>query len=175
MELPALVLALLATTVALHAGHVAIHVMVSLVWRTHALPSYDAAVGYLGALAWLLLLMADRGTIDPALAVVAVPIGLGLTTAGLIVHFTGVRDLRRHRGDGPLVTEGIYARLRHPIYYGWVLASFGLPLVLTSSVGLLTAPLWSGLIVACGLLEERDLRARLPEGVYDAYASQTWL
>jgi len=175
MDLTALTLALLATTVALHSGHTLIHVTVSLVWRTRALPSYDAAVGYLGAMAWFLLLLADRRTIGPDLAAVAVPLGLGLTAAGLFVHFAGVRDLRRHRGEGPLVTEGIYARLRHPIYYGWALVSFGLPLVLTSSLGLLTAPLWSGLIMACGLLEERDLRAQLPEGVYGAYASTTWL
>lgn len=175
MDPPVLTLALLATTVALHSGHMAIHVMVSLVWRTRTLPSYDAVVGYLGALAWFLLLLADRGTIGHDLAVFAVPIGLGLTAAGLLVHFAGVRDLRLHRAEGPLVTKGIYARLRHPIYYGWVLASFGLPLVLMSSLGLLTASLWSGLILACGLLEERDLRAQLPGGIYDSYASTTWL
>ena len=45
MDLTALTLALLATTVALHSGHTLIHVTVSLVWRTRALPSYDAAVG----------------------------------------------------------------------------------------------------------------------------------
>ena len=175
MDLPALTLALLAAAIALHSGHTAIHVVVSLVRRTRTLPSYDATVGYLGALAWFLLVLADRGTIRHDLAEVAIAIGLGLAAAGLLVHFAGVRDLRRHRGDGPLVTKGIYARLRHPVYYGWVLVSFGLPLVLMSSLGLLTAPLWSGLILACGLLEERDLRAQLPAGVYDSYASTTWL
>ena len=174
MEIPLLVLGLLVATFVLHVAHTMIHVMTSLVWKADSLPSYDTAVGYLGALAWFPMLITDAATLDaPVLA--AIPTGLGLAALGLYVHFAGVRDMVRHRDDAPLVTQGVYAKLRHPIYYGWVLVSFGLPLVLMSHWGLLTAPLWSGLIVACGVLEERDLRRQLPVGMYEAYSRTTWL
>jgi protein-S-isoprenylcysteine O-methyltransferase Ste14 len=174
MEIPILVLGLLLATGVLHVGHTMIHVMTSLVWRADSLPSYDTAVGYLGALAWFIMLIADAGTLDLH-QLASIPPGLALSALGLYVHGIGVRDLVRHRDEGPLVTQGVYARLRHPIYYGWVLVSFGLPLVLMSHWGLLTAPLWAGLIIVCGILEERDLRRQLPEGLYEAYSRTTWL
>ena len=93
---------------------------------------------------------------------------------GLFIHGAGLRDMRRYKGHGPLVTRGIYSRLRHPIYYGWALVAFGAPVLLLSTLGLLTAPVWSGIILVCGLLEERALRRDLPAGEYERYARTTW-
>jgi len=174
MSLETLPLALLIGTLAFQCAHVAMHV-----WARHG-PPYgawardDAAVGYMGALLWFALVVATRSTI--ALAPWAgAALGLPLVVLGLCVHGAGIRDLRRYR-DGPsLVVQGIYRRLRHPIYYGWALVSFGMPLPLLSWTGLVTAPLWSILVLLIARLEEAGLRRGLPPGEYDAYARTTWL
>ncbi len=134
----------------------------------------DAAVGYLGALLWFALVIVSRETLDIS-PWSGVALGLPLLSVGLYVHGAGIRDLRRHR-DGPsLVVQGIYRRLRHPIYYGWVLVSFGMPLLLLSWTGLATAPVWSLLVLVIARLEEAGLRRGLQPGEYDAYARTTWL
>lgn len=173
MEVPLLTLVLLVATAALNLGHVAIHVTTTLVRRRTQLPWYDAWVGYLGALAWFLLVLADRGTLGWPWQL-TVPAGLALTALGLYIHGSGIRDIMAHGGEGVMVTQGIYTRLRHPIYYGWVLVSFGLPMITGSWWGLVTAPVWSILILLVGLMEERDMRRRFPDGEYDEYLSSTW-
>ncbi len=173
MDFPDPTLALIVATAALNVGHVAVHVMTTLVRKRPDLPWYDAWVGYLGALAWFLMVIVDRGTLGLAWQV-AMPVGLLLTGAGLYIHGMGIRYIVAHGGYGALVTQGIYARLRHPIYYGWVAVSFGLPLVTGSWWGLLTAPLWSGLILLIGRMEEWDMRRRFPDGEYDEYLQTTW-
>jgi protein-S-isoprenylcysteine O-methyltransferase Ste14 len=173
MDAPNLTLALLFTTLVLNVGHVGIHLVTTMVRRADRLPWYDAWVGYGGALAWFSMVIVDRGTLGwlPSYAVL---IGLLLTGAGLYVHGRGIRDIMAPRREGALVTEGIYRRLRHPIYYGWVVVSFGMPLVSGSWWGLLTAPVWSGLILAVGVLEERDMARRFPDGEYGDYLQDTW-
>lgn len=173
MEVPDLTLTLLVVTLALNLGHVAIHVTTTLVRKRLDLPWYDAWVGYLGALTWFLMTIVDRGTLGWAWQV-AVPLGLLLTGAGLYIHGRGIQDIMVHGRDGALVIEGIYAKLRHPIYYGWVAVSFGLPLVTGSWWGIITAPLWSGLILLIGRMEEWDMRRRFPDGEYDKYIRITW-
>jgi protein-S-isoprenylcysteine O-methyltransferase Ste14 len=95
--------------------------------------------------------------------------------AGLWLHAAGIRDIRRYRSEGALVTQGIYAKLRHPIYYGWVIVANAMPLMFLSWLGLVTAPVWCAIVLAIALLEEHELRATLPPGEYDAYADGTWL
>lgn len=164
----------LGLTLGLQLGHVAIHLANTMRWHRPKLPWYDAWVGYLGALTWfIMVILTGRGWSEgPEWIVLA---GLVLTVAGLAVHGMGIRDLVRYRDEGPLVQRGIYARVRHPIYAGWVIVSFGLPLLLRSDLGLLTAPLWSGVMVLVAVLEERDLARALPEGVYEEYRRRTWL
>lgn len=66
-----------------------------------------------------------------------------------------------------LVSSGIYARLRHPVYAGWCLAALGLALILGSLLGV-------GVAIAAVVYydlrtreEDRLLLKRYPD--YDAY------
>ena len=165
-------LMLFVLTLVLQVGHVAIHLVNTFHWRRPQLPRYDAWVGYLGALAWFLMVVMSRGA-EWDLPLVVSAVGLLLTALGLYVHGAGIRDIMRYRDDGPLVTRGIYARLRHPIYYGWVLACFGMPMLFQSWLGLVTAPLWAGVILLVAALEQRDLAQALPDGVYEEYSEGT--
>ncbi len=163
---------LLVVTIVLQVGHVAIHLVNTFRWKRASLPWYDAWVGYLGALAWFLMVIASRGLEWDLPSGVSIA-GLLLFAVGLYVHGTGIRDIMRYRDDGPLVTRGIYARLRHPIYYGWVIVCFGMPMLFQSWLGLVTAPLWAGTILLVAVLEERDMARTLPDGVYDEYRKGT--
>lgn len=66
-------------------------------------------------------------------------VGAVLLVAGLALALRGVRDLGaaltplpRPRAGASLVDTGIYARVRHPIYGGLILASFGWAMVMAS-------------------------------------------
>jgi protein-S-isoprenylcysteine O-methyltransferase Ste14 len=62
-------------------------------------------------------------------------IGLGLEIIGFVVVLIGFRGLGKSLTANPvpiksgkLVTTGIYSRVRHPIYLGLILVSFGIVL-----------------------------------------------
>jgi len=70
---------------------------------------------------------------------------------------------------GTFVSTGIYSRIRHPIYAGWILGTLGLELVARSSLGI-------GVAVALFVFydfrtreEERWLVAKYP--AYQAYVT----
>ena len=71
----------------------------------------------------------------------------------------------RPRRDGRLIDTGIYARLRHPIYAGMIVAAFGWS-ALTGSLGALVATLLLAVFL--------DAKARREEAWllerYDGYA-----
>ncbi len=88
-------------------------------------------------------------------------VGLMLGAGGLSLSVAGYRALGKSHSPGTtpiagarLVASGIYARVRHPIYAGWCLGSFGLAL-LTGSV--------LGVGVAVALVVFYDLRTREEE------------
>jgi len=96
--------------------------------------------------------------------------GMALLVLGFWVFLAGVRDLgpnltpaTRPRRDGELVTHGLYAHVRHPIYLGLILACTGWAaawgnLLVTVMAGAGTA-LYLG---AKASVEERKLLAQFP-------------
>lgn len=105
-------------------------------------------------------------------------IGLGLAAIGVIIALAAGFGLGRSltaspipRAQASLITTGLYARVRHPIYFGLLLAGFGI---------LLDAGYWTQLVILLMLwlvlktkadFEETLLRERYPE--YDEYARKT--
>ncbi len=114
---------------------------------------------------------------DPVRAITSV-VGVAFIVAGGILLSLGGRDLgaaltplpRPKDGSG-LVQTGIYARVRHPMYGGLILAAFGWAL-LTASIpaAVLAAVLWAFFRVKSGL-EERWLAERFPD--YASYRTRT--
>ena len=78
-----------------------------------------------------------------------------------------------HRGAAaPLVTTGIYAKVRHPMYTSVIMAVGGYALFFGSWLSL---PLWLGVTifyVIKAVKEERLLENKFPE--YAAYRKRTW-
>ena len=105
-------------------------------------------------------------------------LGLVLIAAGMAVILYSFFALGRSltaspvpKEDGQLITSGLYARVRHPIYFGLLLAAFGV---------VLDAGPWPQLAIFLLLLvllnikagfEEQLLAKRYPE--YGEYAKKT--
>jgi protein-S-isoprenylcysteine O-methyltransferase Ste14 len=71
------------------------------------------------------------------------------------------------RTNGPLVADGLYGLVRHPIYFGWALMVWATPVM--TGTRLAFAAISTLYLVAAIPFEERSLRALFGAG-YDAYA-----
>ncbi|HMP39586.1 MAG TPA: isoprenylcysteine carboxylmethyltransferase family protein [Roseiflexaceae bacterium] len=76
----------------------------------------------------------------------------------------------RPKGDGTLVTHGVYTLTRHPIYSGVLLMALGLALVRASTPGLVLALILAVFIDQKAAREEIWLRQKFPE--YEGYAQR---
>lgn len=105
-------------------------------------------------------------------------LGVAVMALGIVILVLSFLRLGRSltanpvpKDDGVLVTSGLYARVRHPIYFGLLVLAFGV---------VLDAGWWPQLVIALMLyfvlnikaqFEEDLLRAKYPE--YKAYALKT--
>ena len=113
-----------------------------LAWKTAApLLFAPGAVGQ--GLGWILI------------AAGAVPVIIGHLQLGWRTHMPAVGD--------SLMSTGLYAHVRHPIYAGGLLVFVGLALLQPSAPWLLACALSCVFFTVMGRLEEIDLLQRMPE------------
>jgi protein-S-isoprenylcysteine O-methyltransferase Ste14 len=105
-------------------------------------------------------------------------VGVALIVAGAVLAMRGTRDLQenltpfpRPRDGATLVQAGVYARVRHPIYGGIVLASAGWALATASIPALVLAGVVWMYFTAKSMREEVWLVERFPD--YGAYRART--
>jgi protein-S-isoprenylcysteine O-methyltransferase Ste14 len=101
-----------------------------------------------------------------AIALAIVVLGYGLTIAALINNTYAAATIRIEPHQ-PVVSHGLYAWMRHPMYTGSIVMFIAMPVALGSYWGLITAAGIAGGIIWRLLDEERVLAARLPG--YDDY------
>jgi protein-S-isoprenylcysteine O-methyltransferase Ste14 len=101
-----------------------------------------------------------------------------LLVAGLGLAAWAIRDLGdnltafpKPRRQGMLVRRGLYARARHPIYGGLIVAALGWALWKASALHLLLAAILAVYMTAKSRVEERFLESRFPE--YAGYRART--
>ena len=120
------------------------------------------------------LLAIDFGTSPPliALSVLTIAVGswMALRRRKLLTHgiLVGLPELSQHRYPGKLLTEGVYAKIRHPRYMEVLLWTFAYAVFanyLAVYIAFLLAIPGLYLVV---LLEERELRDRFG-AEYDEY------
>ena len=104
--------------------------------------------------------------------------GAVLMAGGVALGFLGVRDLDRSisalprpTDDAVLISDGIYRRLRHPIYAGLILLALGWSLLTASVLALVLTGAFAVLLDLKARREEVWLRDRFPG--YAAYAART--
>src|SRR5262249_37737442 len=92
--------------------------------------------------------------------------------AGFIMLARAWTVLYRAQTQGTLATTGLYARMRHPQYVGFVLIMLGFLLQWPTLVTLVMFPILVWMYARLAVAEEREMRARFG-ALYDAYAATT--
>jgi len=138
------------------------------------------ALGVLGLLAGYLPAYTDRRDLWTLDGDAVRWLGVALFTAGGVLRIGPVFVLgRRFSGlvaiqpGHELVTDGIYAVIRHPSYLGLLMNALGWALAFRSVVGVLLAALMLVPLVPRMRSEEGSLRARFG-AEYEAYRRRTW-
>lgn len=106
-------------------------------------------------------------------------VGLALQTTGFFLAVVAVRQMGiswrigvDRQTPGPFVSAGLYARVRHPIYSGMLLATAGMAGVTADLLSVaVAAAVWMGLPVQARL-EEAFLLSRHPQE-YPSYLERT--
>jgi len=87
----------------------------------------------------------------------------------IIAHMNLMGGERQGQG---LATKGLYSRLRHPMYYGFILWVLGLPIFMNSLFSLASVLIWMPQFLYWGISEEKELEAKHAE--YKEYKKKTW-
>ena len=88
-------------------------------------------------------------------------LGLALVAFGIIIFLLGlftIKTLESYEGD--LITTGIYSKIRHPMYFGFILWSIGFPIFFDALFSFMLSFLFIGNILFWRYLEEKELEER---------------
>lgn len=99
--------------------------------------------------------------------------GLGSVAAGLVLAIGGLVQLRGLENIDHLVTTGLYSRLRHPMYAGFILWIAGWIAAHGAVVSLAIAVVAVTNVLYWRRLEEEALESSYGEA-YRAYRQRTW-
>jgi len=114
--------------------------------------------------------------LDPlplALPGIAGWVGLAILAVGLGLAVGGMVQLRGVENIDHLVTSGLYSRLRHPMYTGFVLWVFGWVIFFGAAASLIIGLVGIANILYWRRLEEDKLAIQFGED-YSSYRKTTW-
>lgn len=94
-----------------------------------------------------------------------------LIGGGVLVIMSAWRVLYEAQREGHLATTGLYARVRHPQYVGFVAVLLGFLVQWPTILTLAMFPVLVWMYARLARIEEREVRARFG-AAYDAYAAQ---
>ncbi len=100
-------------------------------------------------------------------------VGLGVVILGLGTAIGGIAQLRGLENIDHLVTTGLFSKLRHPIYTGFILWILGWAIYNGAILSLVMGFVGIGNILYWRWLEEENLESCYKEG-YRAYRRKTW-
>jgi protein-S-isoprenylcysteine O-methyltransferase Ste14 len=100
-------------------------------------------------------------------------VGLGVVILGLGLAIGGVAQLRGLENINHLVTTGLFSKLRHPIYTGFILWILGWAIYHGAVVSLVIGFLGIGNILYWRRLEEENLESSYGKD-YQTYRRKTW-
>jgi len=119
---------------------------------------------------WFLLCRYDIYSID--LPVVIHYSGILLSCLGLVAFLSGlftIKTLESYEGD--LITGGIYSKIRHPMYLGFILWLIGFPVFFGSLFAIILGLLFIANVLYWRSLEEQELGKRFAS--YAEYKRKT--
>lgn len=122
-------------------------------------------------LSWFLMCSIDVYKIN--MPAIIQHLGLLLTVAGTILFITGFITIRTLESyDGDLITTGIYSKIRHPMYVGFICWLIGFPVYSASLFSFILALIFTGNVLLWRYFEERELEVRFSS--YVDYRKKTW-
>jgi protein-S-isoprenylcysteine O-methyltransferase Ste14 len=106
-------------------------------------------------------------------------LGALIVAAGIATRMKALLDLGsafsmkvERRENQALVTRGLYATIRHPLYLASLLIALGIPILLSAWLTLILTALTAAGILVRIRKEERFMREQFPG--YEEYAGRTW-
>jgi len=99
-------------------------------------------------------------------------IGLLTFSTGIFLFIFSHIRLGGFRDDGELITNGIYSKIRNPMYLGFIIWIIGFPVFMESLIALASSPIWVSHIIYWKILEERELEKKYEH--YREYKKKTW-
>ncbi|HEY3390439.1 MAG TPA: isoprenylcysteine carboxylmethyltransferase family protein [Prolixibacteraceae bacterium] len=119
---------------------------------------------------WFCLCRLDLGRIN--MAPVLQYFGILLVVTGILIFFSALFTIKTLESyDGNLITTGIYSKIRHPMYLGFILWLIGFPVVYGALFSFILSFLFIANILLWRYLEEIELEERFPS--YPDYKKTT--
>ena len=97
--------------------------------------------------------------------------GLAFFVLGFSLFILSHVKIRGQETD-KLVTTGIYARIRHPMYLGFIIWIIGFPIFTNAAFTLTSAIIWIPQILFWRVSEEKQLEKKYED--YQEYKKRTW-
>ena len=97
--------------------------------------------------------------------------GLTFFVIGFCLFVFSHVKIRRQQTD-KLVTTGIFSKIRHPMYLGFIIWLIGLPIFMNAAFTLASAIIWIPQILYWKTSEERQLEQKYED--YQEYKKRTW-
>jgi len=121
-------------------------------------------------ISWVLLCSYDIFKINLPAAIRYM--GLSIAGIGSLFFLTGLFTIKTLESyDGDLIKTGIYSKIRHPMYTGFILWLIGFPVFFRAGFSLILSLLFIGNILFWRFLEEKELEKRFP--AYSDYRKTT--
>lgn len=153
-------------------GHVLEHQRENPVAQSPGLRKTITIVVLAGWIGWIAMLARDPVRIGWS-NTVTVSIGAILSGVGVALIGLAIATKKGVKEETHLVTSGIYAKVRHPMYVGAMLLHLGVPLLTKSLLTLVSAVVWIPFIVSWMALDERGLERYFGQAYLD-YKQRTW-
>jgi protein-S-isoprenylcysteine O-methyltransferase Ste14 len=119
---------------------------------------------------WFSLCLLDSGLLR--LPVIIRYSGIAMVVLGIVFFLTGlytIKSLESYEGD--LITHGVYSKIRHPMYLGFILWLAGMPLYSGGLLSFVLCIVFIANVLFWRYLEEKELEKRFPE--YIDYREKT--
>jgi protein-S-isoprenylcysteine O-methyltransferase Ste14 len=110
---------------------------------------------------WFILCRLDIYKID--LPDIARSLGISLVGIGIILFLTALFTIKSLESyDGNLITKGIYSKITHPMYLGFILWLIGFPVYIGALFSFILSFLFIANVLFWRHLEEIELEKRVP-------------
>jgi len=132
--------------------------------ETKVLGRLGAVILFFAWIPWLGMVLAEQPMIEEVqVGSMMYFVGLFQVVAGFSLMGLGLKEKPDFDSRMGVTASGVYSKFLHPVYYGMIFLTLGIPLLASSLYALYTAPLWIAFIYYYMVSETRYLEVHLCE------------